>query len=367
MKGLLAKPKVQNLYPGGPVQNVQLQDNNMPFGQGSLAAPANVTNALSTNPSAGAIGLGVPEGLAPNGTDLMNNPNLTLPGAKQANDALGALSPMLMQQAQGQGPNPAQNMLNQATGANVSNTAALMAGQRGASANPGLIARQAGMAGAQMQQQAAGQAATLGAQQQLAAQHQLKQVAAQQIAAQQVANQQNIGMQSNINQSNASLAGGIQQARAGQLGGVQQGMGAMQAVQGQGTGQSPGNESDSTYSKNLQPVAGGIYADGGMVGPRSLVGLHLAKMASGGIVPAKLSPGEIYLSPGQAKAVADGKMDPKRGKHVPGKAKVKGDSLKNDTVNASLEEGGVVIPRTKVQGDKSAAFVRAVMAKNKRR
>ena len=40
----------------------------------------------------------------------------------------------------GTGPNPAQAMLNQQTGQNVAQQAALMAGQRGAASNVGLIA-----------------------------------------------------------------------------------------------------------------------------------------------------------------------------------------------------------------------------------
>lgn len=69
--------------------------------------------------------------------------------------------------ANGSGPNPAQAMLSNATGANVANQAALIAGQRGAGANVGLQARQAAMAGSNVQQQAAGQAAALQSQQQL--------------------------------------------------------------------------------------------------------------------------------------------------------------------------------------------------------
>lgn len=79
--------------------------------------------------------------------------------------------------AQGQGPNPAQAMLNQATGANVANQAALMAGQRGASANVGLIGRQAAQQGAATQQQAASQAANLQAQQSLGALNQAGNIA----------------------------------------------------------------------------------------------------------------------------------------------------------------------------------------------
>jgi hypothetical protein len=59
-----------------------------------------------------------------------------------------------------------------------------------------------------------------------------------------------------------------------------------------------------------------------------------------------------------------------RGGHVPGQAKVKGDSYANDNVPAMLSPGEVVIPRRIMQGpnaaSKSAQFVAAIMAKNGR-
>lgn len=92
--------------------------------------------------------------------------------------------------------------------------------------------------------------------------------------------------------------------------------------------------------------------------------------AKGGRVPALLSPGERYLSPAQAIMAAKGKANPmKDGQKVPGKPKVAGakNSYKNDTVKASLEPGGIVIPRSITQGkdapSKAAAFVKAHMAK----
>lgn len=81
-----------------------------------------------------------------------------------------ALAGQLGLQAQGQGPNPAQAALNNATGQNVANQAALAAGQRGASGNVGLMQRNIAAQGANTQQQAVGQAALMQAQQQLAAQ-----------------------------------------------------------------------------------------------------------------------------------------------------------------------------------------------------
>ena len=101
----------------------------------------------------------------------------------------------------------------------------------------------------------------------------------------------------------------------------------------------------------------------------------LAALASkGGQAPsngkktlAMVSPGEIYLSPDQAKAVAAGKASPKEGVKIPGKAKVKGDSKENDTVPMNLEPGGVVIKRSKVNSDSPEShmtrFVESVMAR----
>lgn len=99
--------------------------------------------------------------------------------------AIGGLQNVLAQQqatsgqlqgiANGTGPNPAQAALNQSTGQNVANQAALMAGQRGAGANVGLLARQAAQQGAATQQQAVGQGATMQAQQEMNALAQLQQ------------------------------------------------------------------------------------------------------------------------------------------------------------------------------------------------
>ncbi len=147
---------------------------------------------------------------------------------------------MAQNQANGVGPNPAQAMLAQSTGANVAQQAALMAGQRGSGANAGLMARQAGMAGANIQQQGVGQAATMQAQQQLAGQQQMANIAAQQIGNQAAATSQygaqaqnaygqvsgnitgqnnaNVGMQNGINAANAGVAEGNAN-RSGQLAG----------------------------------------------------------------------------------------------------------------------------------------------------
>jgi hypothetical protein len=111
----------------------------------------------------------------------------------QAIAAQQQLLGQLGQQAQGMGPSAAQRGLAEATGQNVAQTAALMASKRGAGANAGLVGRQAAMQGANIQQQAAGQAATLRAQEQLAAQQQLGGMAGQQLG--QIAGAQAAGLQ----------------------------------------------------------------------------------------------------------------------------------------------------------------------------
>ena len=145
------------------------------------------------------------------------------------------LASQLQNEANGNGPNPAQAALAQSTGQNVANQGALMASQRGASSNTGLIARQAAQQGAATQQQAVGQGATLQAQQQLAAQSALanQQAQEQSVAANQIAaqgqganaysnaaqneqgvlqgantsyNNAGVSMQGNINNTNASTA-----------------------------------------------------------------------------------------------------------------------------------------------------------------
>lgn len=168
--------------------------------------------------------------------------NTLNPGVNQGVASQANLTGMLTNQANGVGPNPAQAALNQATGQNVSNQAALMAGQRGAGSNVGLIARQAAQQGAATQQGAVGQAATLQAEQQLAAEQNLQNLAATQVGQGQGAtstlneaqqNEQNIlqgantaynnagvAMQSNINNVNAQIAAANQNQATNILGGI---------------------------------------------------------------------------------------------------------------------------------------------------
>lgn len=333
----------------------------------------------------------------------------------------------LQQIAAGQGPNPAQNMLNQATGQNVANQAALMAGQRGANQNAGLIARQAAQQGASAQQQAAGQAATMQSQQELNALGQMggmaNTMAANQIGQTNANVQSQLGEQQNLfnanagmNQVNAGLIGATAQQQAAIGGGGMQGLGSMMSALAEG-GEVTDPQADSSAYKGqsrfgafLSGMGNGVASGDGSQGSQNPltagmgalgkgIGTYIHNqnkkndntdndvtgddigdeppvdngMAKGGKVPALLSPGEKYLPPKEAKAAAEGKIDPiKAGKTVPGKPKVKGavNSYKNDTVKATLEEGGIVIPRSVTQGAnphwEAMKFVRAHMAKNRK-
>lgn len=305
--------------------------------------------------------------------------------------------------ASGLGPNPAQMALNQSTGQNVANQAALMAGQRGASANTGLIARQAAHQGANTQQQAAGQAATLQANQQLAGLQGLQgnQVAQANIYGQmgnQVQGEQNVnaGLFSSAGQlqntqnanniANYGMAQGINsqvaQNNANAVNKTTSGlMGGASSLLGMAEGGKVDSKKPKLFAQDDSEPAAAIHTQyapdlSPQNGPKSFVGNYFKnnaqsqplthqtpKFANGGRVPAMVSPGEKYLNPKEVAILKEGKAPiSSLGKMIPGKAKVKGDSYDNDTVPATLQEGGVVIPRSKMNtkdADKQAAFVRA--------
>jgi len=267
--------------------------------------------------------------------------------------------------ADGTGPNPAQAMLANSTGANVANQAAMMAGQRGSSANPGLIARQAAMQGSQIQQQAAGQGAALQAQQSLNAMG----------AAGNMANQQ-AAQQAAATSANTGAAGQYQSTLLGAKGQTDSTNATISKQQLENKGNLMGNLMGAAGSAiagmYAAPAAAAIsqMAHGGSVpGPRSKVGMHFGQpmMAAGGAVPALVSPGEQYLDPTDVSQVAKGKDPLATGERIPGKPKVKGNSYANDTVPKTLKEGGIVIPNSVMQSKnpshQAKKFVAAILAK----
>lgn len=191
-------------------------------------------------------------------------------GALGAQQQLAAQQQATAQQyqniANGTGPNPAQAALNNATGQNVANQAALMAGQRGAGANVGLLARQAAMQGANTQQQAIGQSAEMQAQQQIAGLSGLAQqqqaiggtnqsvagIAGQQLAAQQAQQQalaaqaaQQVGMQqAGVNAQAGQAAALVAQQQAQQQALAAQAAGQVANQMGATTALSQGQQAE---------------------------------------------------------------------------------------------------------------------------
>lgn len=334
------------------------------------------------------------------------------------------LANLLGAQALGYGPNPALQQLSNTTGQNVANQAALMAGQRGAGANAGLMARQIGQQGAGIQQNAVGQAALMRAQQQLAAQQALQQqqgmmgnLAGQQVSqlgqatmgANQAAqseqanllnalaqyNNANVAMQSNVNNANAGIANTTAQGQQGLFGGVLGGVGSAIGMAHGGQVPKYAFGDLAPASPNLGNFASQLPAP--MPGPQSNAGQFLFSSASA--IPEKKSEFEQMGSPNNpgAGALNSGMKDlvggaiktlgpviaagaaakggiidsgslAANGKMVPGKAEVKGDSLKNDKVPAILSPKEIVIPRSitlsKDAPEKAKAFVAAVLARN---
>lgn len=342
-----------------------------------------------------------------------NNLATTLtPGVAQGAGSQNTLTNELTAETMGGGPNPAQAALNQNTGTNVANQAALAAGQRGASGNVGLIAREAGQQGAAIQQNAVGQEATQEAQQQLNAQNALANVAnsqvgqgtnAVQLQNQTQQNEQNIlqgantatnnaavSQQENINSTNAAVAAGNQNSNQN----VAQGVGNALNALGGGAG-TLFAEGGKVLPKHLHAMAS-IYhphmmADGGMVWQNSVPvsssinpgaspnlpqdtfqsgnspsapsgGGGSGSMGFGTSTPTMMA-GEPGVMGGAgaggaaglgevadlAVLAARGGRIPNMGRKleaggkVPGKPKVNKDAYKNDTVNAKLSPGEVVI------------------------
>jgi hypothetical protein len=328
----------------------------------------------------GMLGLGGGTGGTDFNVNQLYKPEQLQQALQQAQEATN----MQKQLALGQGPNPALEMLRQSTGQNVANQAALMAGQRGAAGNVGMMARQAANIGTQAQQQGIGQAAQLQAQQQQEAMRNL---------AQNTLAQQQLQQQAGMNYQN--VMGGLTEKRVGQqpgaIGGLLQGLG--KAVFGAEGGEIPEPQHlfvggaaaalpmmEQAGAMEALPVVAGA-GSGGSGGAKALqqlaqFGKGLQGDKSGNILQGSLlgkstdEPSSVarYLSQ-MPKMAGGGSVGTalKAGGKVPGTASVPGNSLKNDTVHAMLSPGEVVIPRTVMQsGDPvrgSAEFVAALLAK----
>jgi hypothetical protein len=143
---------------------------------------------------------------------------------------------------------------------------------------------------------------------------------------------------------------------------------------GTAIGSALGKQIKSAFSSSQNPTADSAQASPGAPdvagpafspGPSEAMGPAFRK---GGQVSAMVSPGEEFIPPKEVKKVAQGKENAlQAGKVFPGKPKVKGDSLKNDTISTKLETGGIVIPnhvmQSKNPAEQAKKFVQAVLAK----
>ena len=317
-----------------------------------------------------------------------------------------ALSGQLSNEAAGSGPNPAQLQYTQNAQGMAQSQAALNAQNR--ALNPGLAARQSGNAAVQAEQTAAGGAAAQQGQQQLAAQQQEAGLANVEQNGLTSAN----GINAQVSQNNANA---VNNTEGGILGGIGGAIGSLfsfseggevkkmsgggsvsvagvpnfsnansmpSGSSGLGNAASNIDLSSAFGSGPTAPASSSVptsndwyqfaTANPGSVPTSDQWASMMAPgMAKGGKVkadvPAMVSPGEEYLTPKKAKAVADGKASAmKVGEKIKGKASIKGDSLKNDTVPKMLKDGGMIIPRsiTQMHPDRAAAFVRAHLSKH---
>lgn len=250
---------------------------------------------------------------------------------------------------------PLQQLANSQANQNAQQAAGVYANNR--AINPALAARQASNLQANSNQ---GLANTL-AMQRLGAMGQQGQVYGQlgnQIQGMQGITQGAIANQNQaINQGNQTAAGvaaGNQEMSGKVVGGILNAAGPALGMAGGGGGAPP-----------IPPGAAAAAAAHGGVVSHGTVLPH--NYAHGGTVSGPVSFAGKYLSnPGAMAAMARGGQvqNMKRGGSVPGKARVQGDSLKNDTVPAMLSPGEIVVPRTKAQDPEAAKrFVMAVLNK----
>lgn len=294
--------------------------------------------------------------------------------AMTVNPLQQSLASQLLAQSQGAGPNPAQSILNQNTGANIAGQAALAAGQRGAGANTGLITRQVGQQGGQIQQNAVGQAATLNAQQQLQSEQQLQQLYATQG---QQANQllataagaqngqnnsmvQNYGQEQGINAKTAAENAAAQNKTAGGLlNGIGGALPAVGSALWKGAGSLWNGAGAAGTWAGAEAGAGGTAVVGGaadaapVIGGAAIDASPVLLAAEGGKVEQS---GDIVSPKGPAPI-----LPLANGGGVPGKAPHPGNDVRNDTELSLLSKGEVVLPNSVTQSadpaKKAAEFI----------
>jgi hypothetical protein len=327
------------------------------------------------------------------------------------------LANSLLQQSMGRDPQTglpvqslAEKQLANTTGQNVAMQQGLMGSQRGANANPALMARQAARQGGSMQQQASGQAAVLRAGEQLEAQKQLQQqqqmMGNQSIQAQSglmgaLAAQNATGVQAQLGAQNinANVYGQNAQQAGNIFGGAMNAIGSMMGMGMAGGGQVPGyydggitqyatapsqmpalvpyqsqkavaifdkggkNKNNSPPPRETVGEAGPWELGGGMAGgPGDTEGMP--SMNTDPISMPSMGIDTMMAAQGGAVPFSTALV---QGGYVPGQAQVQGDSQKNDLIPAMLSPGEIVLPRSVTKSanpDKAAVeFLQALRAK----
>jgi len=329
-----------------------------------------------------------------------------------------ALAQALAAQAQGQGPNLAQNQLEKATQNNIAQNAGMMDSQRGI--NPGAAQRLIAQNTANQNQEAAGQSAIMRAQQQLAAQGQLggllnnvqgqnlqnQNIYQNAVAALNNANISNALGQERINAGTAAQnAAANQNTASGILNSLSSGMGMMSSMgmadggmvphyaDGGGVGGAGGFDMGSMMNmfggskgggedKQKDPmfmppdaslqIANQMAAEGGV--PHYAAGMHVQPLTNMEDIMGQANPQNVMsMLGGGGEGGGMGSLAmlaaAARGGKIPGHAKVKGDSPKNDTVPAMLSPGEIVLPKSVVDSpdaeSKAAEFVKHIKAGHK--
>lgn len=277
----------------------------------------------------------------------------------QANQ--NALGQQLLAQSQGQGPNPAQMQLQQALNQNQQNQAGAIASQKGI--NPGLAQKQIMTNSANQAQQAAGQGALMGAQQQLAAQNQLSGLY-NQIGNQNLVNQgQYEGGLNSANNINSGVAAGNAKANQTATSGLFNGIGGAGQLLMKAGPAAAGAVGGSTAA------AGGLDAGGG--GASTLFDAA-AVAAHGGEIPDMNKMMELFHGKAQGLHAGHPVMMALKaqGGAVPGQEVVSGNSSENDIVPAMLSAKEIVLPKTVTMsedpGEAAKAFVSQIKSKTKK-
>lgn len=203
-------------------------------------------------------------------------------------------------------------------------------------------------------------------------------------------NQANVAMQSNINSANAGIAQGNQKAQAGLIGGLLGAAGT--AMTGASSGAAAGGGGGAAGGAGAAALYQGGeagYESGGQVKPdfgksftdawnSSMSGVNENPIQTGmqkfstpfmKQLRDQFTPSPSPTPQQQASTIMNspmatapqpmmqnqgGQIDYRRGGHVPGKAAMKGDHPQNDTVDAVLSPGEIVLPRSVSQAPDAA-------------